>query len=70
MTLFVREHGIEKLANGWCFLENIQNPEKPTDNCYEDTQFSVRDGRFWSNEACTQQGVIRTKRGVMLAYVI
>ena len=49
---FLSEHGIEELQNGWCFLDNVQDPKNPTDNCFEDAQFSVADGRFWSNEAC------------------
>jgi hypothetical protein len=49
---FIREHGIEELEHGWCFLENVQDPQNPTDNCFPDTQFSVADGRFWSNMAC------------------
>jgi len=49
------DHGIEELENGWCFLENIQDPQNPVDNCFEDTQFSVADGRFWSNQACNAQ---------------
>jgi len=44
-------HRDEK-AQGWCFLENIQNPGNGTQNCFEDTQWSVVDGRFWSNLAC------------------
>jgi len=46
------DHGVEELQNGWCFLENVQDPNNPTGDCFEDTQFSVADGRFWSNEAC------------------
>ena len=49
---FLSDHGIEELQNGWCFLGNVQDPKNPTDNCFEDAQFSVADGRFWSNEAC------------------
>ena len=49
---FISDHGIEELAHGWCFLENVQDPQNPTDNCFADTQFSVIDGRFWSNKAC------------------
>ena len=48
----VSDHGVEELENGWCFLENVQDPNNPTGDCFEDTQFSVADGRFWSNEAC------------------
>jgi len=44
-------HRDEK-AQGWCFLENIKNPGNGTQNCFEDTQWSVVDGRFWSNLAC------------------
>jgi len=46
------DHGIDDLEHGWCFLENVQNPKRPTENCYEDTDFSVADGRFWSAQAC------------------
>eukprot|EP00091_Calanus_sinicus_P016560 TRINITY_DN35991_c0_g1_i1.p1 TRINITY_DN35991_c0_g1~~TRINITY_DN35991_c0_g1_i1.p1 ORF type:complete len:152 (-),score=38.93 TRINITY_DN35991_c0_g1_i1:83-538(-) len=46
------DHGIEELQNGWCFLDNVQDPKNPTDNCFQDAQFSIADGRFWSNEAC------------------
>jgi len=38
--------------HGWCFLENIRNPENMTKNCFEDAKWSVVDGRFWSRMAC------------------
>ena len=56
----ISDHGIEELAHGWCFLENVQNPQNPTDNCFADTQFSVTDGRFWSKKACN--GVFGTQQ--------
>jgi len=46
------DHGVAELENGWCFLDNVQDPTNPTDHCFADTQFSVADGRFWSNQAC------------------
>jgi len=46
------DHGVEELEHGWCFLDNVQDPSDPTQDCFGDTQFSVADGRFWSNEAC------------------
>merc|ERR1712038_1074774 len=46
------DHGIEELAEGWCFLENLQDPSNPTENCYDDVEFSVADGKFWSTAAC------------------
>merc|ERR1719431_1650276 len=42
-------------AHGWCFLENIRNPGNGTENCFEDTKWSVVDGRFWSNMACIDE---------------
>ena len=51
-AIYLSDHGIPDLANGWCFLENVEDPVNPTQNCYGDTQFSVVDGRFWSSEAC------------------
>ena len=49
------DHGVPELEAGWCFLENLQDPANPTQDCYEDTQFSVADGRFWSNLACIEK---------------
>jgi len=46
------DHGIEELEEGWCFLENLQDPSNPSENCYDDVEFSVADGKFWSAEAC------------------
>jgi hypothetical protein len=46
------DHGIEELEEGWCFLENVQDAANPTQDCYEDTEFSVADGKFWSGQAC------------------
>jgi len=42
-------------AHGWCFLDNIRNPGNGTENCFEDTRWSVVDGRFWSNMACIDE---------------
>merc|ERR1711892_1437204 len=47
--------GIEDLEYGWCFLENVANAENPSDNCYEDVDWSAADGRFWSNLACVEE---------------
>jgi len=47
--------GIEDLEYGWCFLENVEHPENPTENCYEDVDWSAADGRFWSNLACVEE---------------
>jgi len=44
--------GFEEASEGWCFLSNVQNPVEPTEDCFEDTLWSVSDGKFWSNEAC------------------
>ena len=38
--------GIEDLEYGWCFLENVEHPENPTESCYEDVAWSAADGRF------------------------
>ena len=46
---------LQELENGWCFLENVVDPTNPTRDCYEDTQWSEVDGRFWSNQACFQE---------------
>jgi hypothetical protein len=46
------DHGIDEFANGWCFLENIADEINPTNGCYDDTEWSAADGRFWSNKAC------------------
>jgi len=51
----LNEIGIEDLEYGWCFLENVENPENPTENCYEDVSWSAADGRFWSNLACLEE---------------
>jgi len=47
--------GISDLEFGWCFLENIVDPENPTTDCYDDVQWSEVDGRFWSNVACFEE---------------
>jgi len=46
------DSGIEDAEEGWCFLANVQNPNNPSDHCFEDTLWSVADGKFWSNQAC------------------
>ena len=38
--------GIQDLEFGWCFLENIIDPNNPTQGCYEDVQWSEVDGRL------------------------
>ena len=38
--------GIQDLEFGWCFLENILDPQNPTKGCYEDVQWSEVDGRL------------------------
>jgi len=47
--------GIQDLEFGWCFLENIRDPQNPSEGCYEDVQWSEVDGRFWSNIACFEE---------------
>lgn len=49
------DHGIEEVANGWCFLINVADPQNPSQDCYEDSQWSATDGRFWSNQACVAE---------------
>jgi len=44
--------GFEEAEEGWCFLDNVQDPKNPTEDCFEDTTWSVVDGKFWSNQAC------------------
>jgi len=46
------ETGIEELENGYCFLENVQDPSNPANNCFDDTTWSESDGRFYSHAAC------------------
>jgi len=45
----------EQLPGGslaYCFLENIQNPSNPRQNCYSDVEFNSSVGKFYSKEAC------------------
>jgi len=44
--------GDEEESEGWCFLDHVQDPKNVTQNCFEDSQWSVADGKFWSSEAC------------------
>jgi len=39
-------------SSGWCFLDNVSNPEYPSENCFEDTYWSAVNGKFYSNLAC------------------
>ena len=39
-------------GNGFCFLEFVNNPDNPSENCFPDAQFSKSHGKFWSNLAC------------------
>jgi len=41
--------------NGWCYLENVQDPNKPSTHCYDDVEWSVSRGKFWSRKACTAE---------------
>lgn len=40
---------------GFCFLENLQNPNNPTEDCFEDATWSKTAGRFWSAKACKER---------------
>ena len=40
---------------GFCFLEYVQDPSNPTENCFEDAQWSKTAGRFWSSQACKEK---------------
>ena len=44
----------DNLDKVWGFLENIRDPLDPSSGCYDDVQWSDRDGRFWSSAACFQ----------------
>merc|ERR1712142_649163 len=46
---------VEGANHGWCFLENVKNPLNGSENCFEDTNWSAVDGRFWSKMACTSE---------------
>merc|ERR1712002_145376 len=37
---------------GYCYLENIQDPTKPTKNCFNDAAWSSANGQFYSYKAC------------------
>ena len=37
---------------GWCFLEKV-NEFEPTENCYNDIEYSERWGRYYSAFACS-----------------
>ena len=37
---------------GFCFLDNVQDPQNPSENCYEDVQWNKSVGKFYSKEAC------------------
>jgi len=41
-----------RLAAGWCFLQNLQDPAEPSKHCYDDVEWSAVEGRFWSRAAC------------------
>jgi len=51
----------ESLAQGWCFLENVGNPQNATEHCFADAVWSVADGRFWSSLACIAEHNIKNK---------
>ena len=55
MIISFSDVGISDLEFGWCFLENIVDPQNPTNDCYEDVAWSEVDGRFWSNIACFEE---------------
>ena len=33
-------------------MEHVSNPENPSENCFDDTTWSVTNGRFFSSFAC------------------
>ena len=33
-------------------MDNVQNPQNPTENCYNDVQWNKSVGKFYSKEAC------------------
>ena len=39
-------------SSGWCFLEDVSNPNNPSENCFEDASWSPTNGRFFSSYAC------------------
>jgi len=39
-------------SSGWCFLEDVSNPNNPSENCFEDASWSQTNGRFFSSYAC------------------
>jgi len=45
--------GDESDSQGWCFLDHVQDPINPAENCFKDTEWSVVDGKFWSSDACS-----------------
>lgn len=44
--------GFDDFEEGYCFLENVKDPSKPSSNCFSDADWSVADGRFYSHQAC------------------
>jgi len=42
-------------GKGWCFLEALDDPSRPQDDCFEDVQWSPSNGRFWSSRACEEE---------------
>jgi len=37
---------------GFCFLNNVQDIQNPTKNCYSDVDWNASAGKFYSKEAC------------------
>eukprot|EP00095_Tigriopus_kingsejongensis_P005107 maker-scaffold161_size295871-snap-gene-1.36 protein:Tk05107 transcript:maker-scaffold161_size295871-snap-gene-1.36-mRNA-1 annotation:"cysteine-rich motor neuron 1 protein" len=50
-TLFPATDG----GKAYCFLEYVHDPTDPSQNCFQDAQWSKSAGRFWSNEACAEK---------------
>lgn len=34
-------------------MDNVQNPQNPTENCYDDVQWNRSVGKFYSIDACS-----------------
>jgi len=59
----LEDNAKDNLDKVWCFLENIRDPRDPQSGCYSDTQWSERDGRYWSALACSQAPDIHSNTG-------
>jgi len=46
---------VPEIEDGYCFLENIQDPANPSASCFDDVQWSTSDGMFYSHRACKER---------------